>query len=511
MSDADRIQLSFAKEVNFGEIPRALQAKGTLTMDTQPGDGEEIVIDGKTYTWQTVLTDVDGNIAIGGSLAQAKLNLIAAIDLSGTAGVDYAASMTAHPTVEAAAFSGDLAVFTAKQPGTAGNSIVTTTTMAGGANAWDSGTLGTTQAGTDQVYKEVRITSESLIQETATVNSAEIRQDRQIAEVVRTNINASGEIAIELSSDAHDDFIESALQSAGFSTPDSETDTDFSFDPADNSINRTGGDWTAKFFVFQWVKITGATNQGTKPVFAKLLSVTALKMVLGGPIVVTEAAGAAITVLLGGQALNGVNFDSYSIQKEFTDKTGEFEVLTGMGIDTMSINVATDAIITGAFGFLGKRGFRESVTRASSVEAAPTENVMNAVDDVLNIFLDNVQHDATEFTLALANNLRQRSQIGSLGPISIGSGTVNVSGSLNAFFEDKETLEKYLGDTEISLAILMFSGEGDAFVFEMPRAKLTAGATTAGGQNTDILEELTWEAFRHATEQITIRVVRFPV
>ncbi len=125
-----------------------IAAQGTLTMDTIPGDGDTVTVDYKTYTFQTVLTDVEGNINIGGSLAQAKLNLVAAFVLSGVAGTDYALSMQGHNTVDIATFAADDAVLTARRPGTGGNSIVTTETFGPATNIFDAATLGTTTSGT---------------------------------------------------------------------------------------------------------------------------------------------------------------------------------------------------------------------------------------------------------------------------------------------------------------------------------------------------------------------------
>lgn len=130
------------------------EAEGTLTMDVQPTDGDTFTVDGRTYTFQTTLTDVNGNIAIGGSLAQAKLNLVAAFDLSGTPGTDFALSMVAHETVDIAAFIADDAILTAKVGGTIGNSIVTTETFTAGTNIFDAATLGTTTAGVDTAVFE---------------------------------------------------------------------------------------------------------------------------------------------------------------------------------------------------------------------------------------------------------------------------------------------------------------------------------------------------------------------
>jgi hypothetical protein len=133
--------------------PDGVKAQGTLTMDTLPTDGDTYTIGGKTYTFQTTLTDVDGNVNIGGTLAQAKLNLVAAMDLSGVAGTDYATSMTAHPSVDAAAFSGNDCVLTAKVGGPSGNAIATTETFTAGTNVFDAATLGTTTAGIEEFWK----------------------------------------------------------------------------------------------------------------------------------------------------------------------------------------------------------------------------------------------------------------------------------------------------------------------------------------------------------------------
>ncbi len=129
-----------------------VKAQGTLTMDTIPTDTNTVTIDAKVYTFQTALTDVDGNIAIGGTLAQAKLNLVAALDLSGVAGTDYATSMTAHPTVDIAAFIVNDAILTAKLPGPAGSAIATTETFTPVGNVFDAATLGTTTLGVENWF-----------------------------------------------------------------------------------------------------------------------------------------------------------------------------------------------------------------------------------------------------------------------------------------------------------------------------------------------------------------------
>lgn len=132
------------------QVVALAHAQGTLTMDTNPTDTNTMTIGGKEYTFQGTLTDADGNIEIAGTLAGTKTNVINAINLTGTPGTGYAASMTLHPTVYAsAAWVGNDLVLTAKTRGTAGNSIATTETFTAGTNVFDAATLGTTYAGLD--------------------------------------------------------------------------------------------------------------------------------------------------------------------------------------------------------------------------------------------------------------------------------------------------------------------------------------------------------------------------
>lgn len=115
-------------------------ATGTLTFTSNPANGEQVVIGARTYTFQTTLTDVDGNIQIGSDAEESLDNLIAAVDLDAGAGTKYAASMTTHAAANAEAGSTALeAVVYADTAGTAGNSLASTTDVTGA--SWAAATL----------------------------------------------------------------------------------------------------------------------------------------------------------------------------------------------------------------------------------------------------------------------------------------------------------------------------------------------------------------------------------
>lgn len=120
-------------------VPASVAANGVLTLAGNAANNETVVIGTKTYTFQTALTDVDGNVLIGATASDSLDNLIAAITLGAGAGSTYAASMTLHPTATASAGAGDTMNCSAKVPGTVGNTLASTETLANG--SWTAATL----------------------------------------------------------------------------------------------------------------------------------------------------------------------------------------------------------------------------------------------------------------------------------------------------------------------------------------------------------------------------------
>ncbi|KKN54445.1 hypothetical protein LCGC14_0592430 [marine sediment metagenome] len=132
-----------------------VDATETLTLTGQPGDGNTVSIDGKVYTFQTALTDADGNVLISAVDASGSLdNLIAAITLGDGAGTAYATSMTRHLSCTAAAGAGDTMDVVARVPGTAGNSFVLAETLVSG--SWGGGAV-LLSGGVDGTAYETRV------------------------------------------------------------------------------------------------------------------------------------------------------------------------------------------------------------------------------------------------------------------------------------------------------------------------------------------------------------------
>lgn len=207
MSSADQTVLRYAREYEIGQATTP-RATGTLTSTGNPADTDTVTINGKVYTFQTTLTNVDGNVLIGASAAASLLNLMHAINLSGgVPGTDYAAAMTLHPTIYADYTTATTLVVLAKTGGTGGNAL--TTTESSTSLSWGAGTLAGGAAG--PALKQVRYTGESLNFNIENTKTAELTPDRVETDLIQTGASAAGDINVELSFDSFHDFIEAVL------------------------------------------------------------------------------------------------------------------------------------------------------------------------------------------------------------------------------------------------------------------------------------------------------------
>jgi hypothetical protein len=107
------------------------EAEANANFPIQVLDGDTVTIDGKVYTYQTVLTDVDGNLQIGIDRQASNTNLFHVLNATGTPGVDYAAStVTPHPTVSSPSGGPNGILLRARTSGSVGNLIALSTTSA---------------------------------------------------------------------------------------------------------------------------------------------------------------------------------------------------------------------------------------------------------------------------------------------------------------------------------------------------------------------------------------------
>ncbi len=84
-----------------------------------------------------------------------------------------------------------------------------------------------------------------------------------------------------------------------------------------------------------------------------------------------------------------------------------------------------------------------------------------------------------------------------------------MTGTLQAFFASKTEMDKYRNFTTSSIAVQLQDDAGNTYIIDFPSIKYTDGENVVSGENTDIIADLPFTAFRDATEGITIRIAKF--
>lgn len=158
-------------DVLIPTIPLSAAAVGTLTSDeTNVADEATVIIGAITYRFMDT-PEQAYDVQRGSDADESLSNLIAAINASGTEGVEYFAGTLAHPSVVATDNAATTQKVVARVPGTAANALATTssgatlswpdTTLGGGTGTSNPGVAPETVTVDEEVYSFVDVLSET--------------------------------------------------------------------------------------------------------------------------------------------------------------------------------------------------------------------------------------------------------------------------------------------------------------------------------------------------------------
>jgi len=382
----------------------------------------------------------------------------------------------------------------------------------------------------------VRLTGESLDVTRENIVSSELRADRNVMDLIQVGGGAGGGVEFELSYGTYDDWLASALQSSwsGGSAEDPDkivastdmingayTVADNPATPARLTVTRTvvGEADTPGKITITGVGVddsiisdeitpgaTGVTVTGTK-IFKEVTFVVGSGWTSDGTAdQITVGVAAMPTVLK-----NGSTPKSFTLERTLLDLTpNAYFRFKGMQANRFSLTCTTKEIVKGSFDFLGMSGeaAEEAVAGASYLSASTTE-VMDAASDfagfsvagLSGVHVSNLSLDAT-------NNLRAPTAAGSVDALGIGAGRFELSGSIEAYFEDIELYEAFLDGDATALAFTLGSTAGEKYTFTIPNIKFETGTVQAQGNDSDIMASMTYRGLYDSVNGCTLMIER---
>lgn len=353
----------------------------------------------------------------------------------------------------------------------------------------------------------VPFTSDAMVHNKETAIDETIRDDRMQTNVISVGEDGGGTIDFNFRSTTYDSLFE-GLMGNDFAATTVNVDgaTDISA-TAPSTFTSATTDWvTEGLVVGMWFRTAGFTEAANNDLW-KVSTVNNTVVVVTQATVATEASGDAIDVDAK-MLRNGVAKKSYLVEKKWEDIT-QFMYWSGQRVSQMDLTVASRSIITGTFTFMGEGGTpaSTSITTVAPVAAA-TRDVFDASNDVATIEEGGAALATAVNNLALTvnNNNRMQPAIANVGPIGIGYGVLEVTGSLEAYFEDLVLLNKFRSHAATELMMRLTDNDGRDVVIFMPEVFYEEGSPPTPGGNQDIFLPLTFRAVRDATLDYVIQI-----
>lgn len=354
--------------------------------------------------------------------------------------------------------------------------------------------------------KGLPYTGESLGYGKEVITSEQIRSDRQRDMVAMVGFGTLGDVNFEYQYANFDAILEGLMNESLVTLALSALS--LTVVAASYTITRATGSWITDGVVPGiWIKTGGFVNGGNNGVF-KVDTVTATVITLVNTTtgLVDEGPTAACTV--DAKFLKvGNTLKSLLIEKRFTD-IAKYIYFSGLRAGTGVFNMASKEIMKGVFSFMGFKGVSGSSSIAGSSTPALDKKVVSCATNLGNIRKDGVAIVAPikNIGLTIENNLRSSDQLASLNPAGVGTGFCDVTGTLEAYFQDLAMYEELVNHTTVSLDFRITDEDGNVTIFTIPKLYFTGGTPVSPGGNEDVMLPLEYTGILDPITNTTLQI-----
>lgn len=204
----------------------------------------------------------------------------------------------------------------------------------------------------------------------------------------------------------------------------------------------------------------------------------------------------------------GTTQRSFAFEEGFDFGTNQrYRVFNGVVVNTLAMEVTTDALVTASFGLLGHTvtEFGATSVDANGYTVPATKDKFYHEDGTFNEGGAPVGY-LSSIAFELTNNAVGNRGLGTTGFRDITSNKVGVTGSVTALFESVDLYNKYRNDVDSSLQFTL-NANAESLTFFFPRIKYTSGTITSTG-DAGVTVEMAFEALYDNTAGNTLVITR---
>jgi hypothetical protein len=349
-----------------------------------------------------------------------------------------------------------------------------------------------TIATNDATARVVPYVSHSLALSKSTIESEEIRSDRQVATMRHGNRAVGGDLQLQLQTGTYSPLMEAVLRRdfAAVSSLSALTNVTAASVGSGGTFTRAAGSWiTDGLRVGMCVRMTGwtTTATGNNSRNYTIVSLTATVMTVAET-VSAKAAGDSIVVSIPGKLTwvpsTGHTTTSFTVE-EWNPDVPRSNRFLGVRANSMGIELPPNARATLSFGMLG-RDREASATRHFSSASTPAAAVMQTGHNGLLVVDGAVSGIVTGLSLNVTNSMEVGAAVGSNLTPDVFYGSLRASGQLSAYFDSTALDDVFDAESEISLIVRTSDDSavgGNFMQLCLPRIKLAGGSFSTNNQS----------------------------
>ena len=184
-------------------------------------------------------------------------------------------------------------------------------------------------------------------------------------------------------------------------------------------------------------------------------------------------------------------------------------VFTGLAVSTMGISLAPNQMVTTTFGMVGKDmtiGAVEKTQDAAS-GAAPFDAYSGDIS-IGNVGGATPVAIVTSLDFTLTNSFAPTFVIGDASAPSLEYGRADVEGTLTAYFENADLINRFLNETETEIEVSVDDPTGaNSYTFTFPRVKINSADVGVDGPTSRMIS-MSFVALYDTTENTNLKITR---
>ena len=209
---------------------------------------------------------------------------------------------------------------------------------------------------------------------------------------------------------------------------------------------------------------------------------------------------------------NGVAQQSFSFEETLTVGANTyFSRFTGAKIDKLDLMVTARKAVTGTFAIVAQKEIGDTAPVAGATyTAANTNPVLTSSANVgaLAVAGINPAPKIKSMQFSVANNYRTREVVGDLFSAEHGIGQCDVTGTMEAYFENNALYQAVLAHGGGALSFTVGAGANQKYLVTLPNIVFLNGKKSNRAKNTDVMVNVPFRAKYDPATACSIMVTR---